>query len=180
MEIWWSLRDALTIMGNEDHVVGIYSPKRSETITDNGKERYQDVVDDVDHVILLRTNRDPTDEEEDPSKTEQGDQSSVERNEESEGSTNISTESLHTSLELRTTRVQHVADMVVQPIDIFLTPAFEGSAVWKDRIVGVLQVRCDAECASRPRSLPLFLCQIFFGDFVERIGIGPRCGSRGK
>lgn len=167
-------------MGDVDHMIGVDGPEGSKPIADDGEEGDQDIINDVDHVVLLCTNRNPTNEEKDPGKTKQRNQSSVEGDEEAEWSTNITTKSLETSFELGPTRVQHVADVIIQPIDIFLTPALEGGAVWQDGIVGVLQIGSDTECTSRPGSFTLLLCQIFLADVLERIRVAAGCGTRSK
>lgn len=167
-------------MGDVDHMVGIHNPERSEAITNDGEEGDQDVIDDIDHVVLLRANGNPADKEQNPGQTEQGDQGSVKRDEEPERSADVTAKGFHTPLEFGPARVQHVANVVVQPINIFLTPALEGSAMRKDCIVGVLQVGCDAECTPRSWSLPLFLCLILFGNILERVGVTVSCGCWGE
>jgi hypothetical protein len=70
-------------MRNEDHVVGVYGPERRQTITHNGEKGDQNAVNDVNDVDLPTANIDPTDQEEDPGQTEQGDQSCVQSDKES-------------------------------------------------------------------------------------------------
>lgn len=38
------------IVGDENHVVGVNCSERSQSVTHNGEESYQDIVDDIDHV----------------------------------------------------------------------------------------------------------------------------------
>lgn len=46
-------------MRDIDHVVGVYSSERRQTVTHDGKERHQDVINDVDNVKLFAANIDP-------------------------------------------------------------------------------------------------------------------------
>lgn len=41
------------VVGDVDHVVGIYCSERGETVSDDGEERHEDVVYDVDYVVLF-------------------------------------------------------------------------------------------------------------------------------
>ncbi len=40
------------VVGNEDHMVGVYGSKRSKTVADHGEESDEHEVDDVDDVEL--------------------------------------------------------------------------------------------------------------------------------
>jgi hypothetical protein len=72
------------IMRDETHMIGVDNAERSETITNYGKKSDEDIVDYVDEIGLAPTHVDPTDEEQNPSKTEECDKSRVQGNEESE------------------------------------------------------------------------------------------------
>jgi hypothetical protein len=57
-------------MRDINHMVRVDSAKRSKAITDNGEEGDQNIIDDVDNIFLLRTQRNPANEEKDPSRSE--------------------------------------------------------------------------------------------------------------
>lgn len=67
----------MVVVGNVYHMVRVDSSERSQAITNNGEESDQDVVDDVDDVRLATSDIDPSDQEENPSETEQGDQGCI-------------------------------------------------------------------------------------------------------
>lgn len=65
-----------------DHVVGVYSAERCQTITDDGEKSDHDAVDDVNDVDLLAANIDPPDQEQHPGQTKDGNQKGVQCNQE--------------------------------------------------------------------------------------------------
>lgn len=83
-------------------MVCVYRPERSKTVTNNGEQSDKDIVNDIDGVQLLVADVDPADKEKNPSKTEQGDQSSIEGNSESQRAPDVLSKGLHALLELGT------------------------------------------------------------------------------
>jgi hypothetical protein len=51
-------------------MVRVDSAKRGKAITDNSEKGDQDIIDDVDNILLLRAQRNPANEEKDPSRSE--------------------------------------------------------------------------------------------------------------
>lgn len=100
-------------------MVCIYSAEGRETITHDGEEGDKNTVDDVDEIRLFVAYVDPADEEENPGQTEEGDEGGVECDEETQRSSNILSETLHTTLEARASRVQHVSNVIIQ-LSLFL------------------------------------------------------------
>jgi len=109
---------------DEEHVVCIDSTERSQTITHDGEECNKNTVNDMNSVELLIANVDPTNEEENPSQTEECDEGGVERNEETQRSSDILPETLHATLESGTPRVQHMSDVIIQLCLFFRGPSF--------------------------------------------------------
>lgn len=65
-------------MSNINHVVGINGSEGCEAVTDHSKESNQNTVNDVNNVDLLSPNIDPADQEQDPCKSEEGNESGIE------------------------------------------------------------------------------------------------------
>jgi hypothetical protein len=59
------------VMRDIDHVIGVDGTEGRQAVTNDCEEGYHDVVDDVNNVVLLRTQRYPADEEEHPCRTEE-------------------------------------------------------------------------------------------------------------
>jgi len=59
------------VMRDVDHVIGVDGTEGCQAVTNDCEEGYHDVVDDVNNVVLLRTQRYPADEEEHPCRTEE-------------------------------------------------------------------------------------------------------------
>lgn len=64
--------------------------------------------------------------------------------------------------------MQHVSDMIVQHLNIFLAPSLQGLAVRKDGVVSVVEVGGDAVSATRLGSLVcLDSSRLLFRDFFS-------------
>lgn len=50
----------MVVVGDEAHVICVYGSKRSKTVTDDGEERYEHVVDHVDDIELTAADVDPS------------------------------------------------------------------------------------------------------------------------
>ncbi|KAI6763964.1 hypothetical protein HG530_007753 [Fusarium avenaceum] len=109
---------------DEKHVVCVDSTERRQTITHDGKERNKNTVNDVNGVKLLVADVDPADEEKNPGQTEECDEGGVERNEETQRSSDVLSKALHATLEPGTSRVQHVSDVIVQLCLFLRGPSF--------------------------------------------------------
>lgn len=59
------------------HVVGVHEPPGYHAIAHDGEKGHKYVIDDVNNVELLFADVDPPDEEQNPSKAEQGDEGGV-------------------------------------------------------------------------------------------------------
>ena len=106
-------------------MVCVYRSERSKTITNNSEQSNKDIVNDVDDVQLLVADVDPADKEKNPGKTEQGDQSSIEGNGETQRPPDVLSKGLQALLELGTLRMEHVSDIVVEHPDVFLAPSLQ-------------------------------------------------------
>ena len=73
------------VMHNVDHVVGIDGAKRCHTDPDDAEEGSEDLIANLDEVCLSTANTNPSDEEEHPGSTPEGDQKCVERYQEPNG-----------------------------------------------------------------------------------------------
>lgn len=124
-------------------MVGIDGSKWSQAVTHHGKEGHKHTVDDVNCVDLLLADVNPADKEENPGKTEKGDEGGVEGDKESERSLDVLTETLEATLESGTARVQHMSNVVVE-FSLFLgRPSFEVGAVGEGGVVRVGQAGGD-------------------------------------
>ena len=61
------------VVGDVDHVVGVYGSERGEAVANDSEEGDEDAVDDMHDVNLATTNVDPADKEKDPSEAEECD-----------------------------------------------------------------------------------------------------------
>lgn len=78
-------------MGDEKHVIRVDGSERSKTITDDGEESDEDIIDDIDEVFVacIVAARDPPDEEQNPNKTKDCDEERIQRDEKAQGSSNV-------------------------------------------------------------------------------------------
>lgn len=136
-------------------MVSIDSSEGGETIAHNSKEGYKDAINDMDSIDLFFADIDPADEEKDPGETEESNQSSIKRHKEAKRSPDVLPETLKPSLEPRTSRVEHVSDMVIQLRLVLGTPAFKGCSVGQGGIVGVGEARSDGVGPGHGRRIEL-------------------------
>ena len=94
--------------------------KHTEDITDECEKSDKHIIDDVDIVSMLRSARDPADEEENPDETKRGDEESVDCDEQAQRFLDVIPERVHLSLELFPLRVHHMPDVIVEEIFVFL------------------------------------------------------------
>lgn len=123
-------------MRHVDHVVGVDGSEGCEAVADNGEQGDQHVVDDVDGIELLLANIDPADEEEHPGEAEEGDEGGVQRDEKAQRPRRVLAERLEPLLHLGPARVEHMADVVVDKLDVLLAPALQCRIVRQYRVLG--------------------------------------------
>ena len=73
------------IVRNIDHMVCIYDAPREESNPKNNKHRCKNLITDLDKVFLAVASMDPTNKEENPRRSPEGDYESIERDEKTHG-----------------------------------------------------------------------------------------------
>jgi hypothetical protein len=67
-----------------DHVVRVDCTERGKTVTHDGEECDEDIIDNINDIVLPRAERYPTNQEQHPCSAEECDQRCVERDEKAE------------------------------------------------------------------------------------------------
>lgn len=150
-------------MHDPAHVVRVDQPERRHAVADHREQRHQDVVDDVDGVQLPVAHIDPADQEQHPRQAEQRDERGVQGHEEPQRRARVHAERAHAALELAPPRVQHVPDIIVEPVHVLLVPALQRRARGEHRVVRRRDLRRDAvrPAGGRPfTTSPTLLCRL--------------------
>lgn len=137
------------VVNHKGHVVRVNGSEGGQAVTHDGEQGHQHAVDDVDGVHLLVADVDPADEEQHPGQTKEGDEDSVERDEEAQRPPHVLAKALHRALEAGSLGVQHVTHAIVQLRLFLLGPALEADAVRQRRVVRVCEPRGD--CVGSPQ-----------------------------
>ena len=120
----------------------------------------------MDKVGLLVADVDPADKEENPSQTEERDESGVKGDEETQRSANILSKALQASLHSRAARVQHVSHMIIQLSFLLGRPSLKSRPMWKGSVVRIGKTRSNSVASLHGR-----------GVFVDCFGDGGCLGT---